>query len=614
MPQPWKTAGQRSRHGSALTVFVGVGGTLYNDANNQPAGRTLWPRANAGIRILLGLACAKQEGEMPRHKLLVLSTLLLAFALVMSGCASPEERLETTVNLNLGTEPPTLDPHLATDSASLAIIDGLFWGLTDIDEKTNEAIPELATEWTVSDDGLVWTFHMRDDVWWVHYDPGTQQAEKKRKVTAHDVEYGTKRTIDPATGSDYAYVEYVIQNAYAVNTGENSNPDSVGVRALDDYTVQFTLEQPAGYFPFIAGMWVNYPLPREVIDEHGDVWTEPGNLWSCGPYMLDTWEHESRIVQVKNPHYYDAKIVSIETVNWAMINDYSTAMAMYEAGELDSCEPPLADLDRLRADPELSRQLHAVPQLGTAYIGFTVNKPPVDNRWVRRALSAALDRQKLIDTVLKGGEQPAKTFASPGIFGSPALDPGFEGITFDPQQAQKWLAEVGYPNGEGFPEIIYMFPAASETQKVAEFIQMQWKDHLGIDVKLVGQEWKIFLQTLQMDPPHLWALGWSADYPDENNWVLEVFHPTKGGNRPQWDPQDPAAKRFMEVTEEAAAESDPAMRKDLYFEAEEILCVDEAIILPMVHFVTIWITKPYLERVYPVLGMLHIEKWEVRAH
>jgi oligopeptide transport system substrate-binding protein len=551
---------------------------------------------------------------MHRSKFPLMVAILLAFALILTGCSPPQEKLETTVNLNLRTEPPTLDPHLATDTTSLAVIDGLFWGLTDIDEKTLEPIPELATEWHVSDDGLVWTFRMRDDVWWVHYDPQTHETDKKRKVTAHDVEYGTKRTIDPATASHYASVNYVIQNAFAVNTGESTDLDSVGVKALDDHTVQYTLEQPAGYFPFIAGMWVNYPLPREVIDQFGDEWTEPGNLWSCGPYVLDTWEHESRLVQVKNPHHHDAKNVSIETVNWAMVNDAATALAMYDNGELDSVLPPLADLDRLRADAELSKQLHVIPQLATFYVGFNVSKPPVDNKLVRRALSAALDRQKLIDNVLKAGQQPARTFASPGIFGSPALDPKFKGITFDPQQAREWLAEAGYPDGQGFPEITFMYATGSEAQRIQEFIQMQWRDNLGIDVKLANQEWKVYIQTLRVDPAPVWGLGWAADYPDENNWVLEVFHPTMGGNRPQWDPEDPAAKRFMEVTEAAAAESDPDVRKALYFEAEKILCEDEVIIMPAVHYVAILLTKPYLERNYPVLGGLHIEKWKVRAH
>ncbi len=552
---------------------------------------------------------------MPRQKLLALSALLLAFVLVVASCAPPQEQLQATVNLNLAFEPPTLDPGLATDSASLNVIDGLFWGLTDINDQTSEAIPELATSWEASDDGMVWTFHMRDDVWWVHYDPQTQQAEKMRKVTANDVEYGTKRTIDPATGSDYAYVQYVIRNAYAVNTGESSNLDSIGVKALDDHTVQFTLEQPAGYFPFIAGMWINYPLPREVIEEFGAEWTEPGNLWSCGPYLLDTWQHESHIVQVKNPHFFDARNVSIETVNWTMVNDASTALAMYEAGELDDLEgPALSDLDRIRADPQLSKEMHVVPELVTSYIGFNVTKPPVDDRLVRRALAAAIDKQKLIDNMLRGGQKVAKTFAPPGIFGSPALDPNLAGIAFDPQQARQWLAEAGYADGQGFPQTTLMFTAYSEVQKVMEFVQKAWKDNLGIDVRLASQEWKVYLQTLQTDAPPIFALGWGADYPDENNWVLEVFHPTRGHNTVQWSSEDPAGRQFMKVTEAAAAESEPTLRKELYFEAERILCVDEAIIIPMWHDVEIYLTKPYLERIYPAMGGLHIEKWKVRAH
>ncbi len=551
---------------------------------------------------------------MSPNKLLRFCLVVLLFALTIAGCAAPQEKLATTINLNLSTK-PVLDPSLATDRSSLAVINELFWGLTGINDQTYEATPKLATSWEVSDDGLAWTFHLRDDLAWVLYEPATKKAEKKRQVTAHDVEYGVKRTIDPATRSGFAYVDYVIKNAQAVNSGERSDLDSVGVKALDDRTVQFTLERPAAYFPFIAGMWVNYPLPKEVIDQFGEKWTEPGNLWSCGPYLLETWEHENRIVQVKNPFFYDAQHVSIETVNWAMVTDPSTALNMYETGELDSLsELPLAELDRIRADPRLSKEVRIVPQLATAYIGFNVTKPPVDNKLVRRALAAAIDKQKMIDTVIKGGETPAKTFAPPGIFGSPALDPNFKGIPFDPQQAREWLAEAGYPDGKGFPEMTLMFYTHKDTQKMAEYLQQQWKENLGIEVKLANQEWKVFLQTVSTDAPQAFALGWAADYPDENNWVLEVFHPTKGANAPQWSPEDPAAKRFMEVTEAAAAEANPARRKELYFEAEKILCEDEAIIAPGCHFGDMYLTRPYVERVYPVLGMLHLEQWKVKAH
>ena len=156
---------------------------------------------------------------------------------------------------------------------------------------------------------------MRKDVQWVQYDPATKKTTKKGPVTAKDVVYGVKRTVNPETASDYAYVDYIIKNAEAINTGENTDLDSLGVRAVDDYTVEFTLEQPAGYFPGIAGMWVNRPQPQAAIEAGGDKWTEPGNIWTNGPYVLDTWEHESKMVMVKNPHYYDAKNVDIEQIN-----------------------------------------------------------------------------------------------------------------------------------------------------------------------------------------------------------------------------------------------------------------------------------------------------------
>jgi len=539
-------------------------------------------------------------------------TLLLVLAMVATSC-KPAEKLAKEINLNHGTEPPTLDPNLATDTTSVQSDYLLFMGLTKLNVDTVEPEPWLATEWSVSDDGLTWTFKMRKDVYWVHYDPASGKAEKKRPVTAYDIEYSTKRTLNPETASDYAYVNYIIKNGEAVNTGESTDLDSIGVKALDDYTVQFTLEQRAGYFPAIAGMWVNYPLPKEVIEQYGDKWTEPGNIWTCGPYMLDTWEHENRMVMVKNPYWFDAKNVSIERINWAMVVETSTAFAMYENGELDVAAVPLDDLDRVKADPELSKQLVIAPVLCTYYYGYDTTEPPFDNVKVRQAFSYAVDRQKLIDTVLKGGQKPAKTFACPGIFGSPAEDPNFKGIEYDPEKAKELLAEAGYPDGKGLPEITLMFNTSEGHQKIAQFIQSSWKEALGVEVKLANQEWKVYLKTLSEDPPQIWRLGWCADYPDENNWVFEVFHPTKGANRPKWS--GPDADEFAKLTEQAAAESDPAKRKELYFKAEKILCVDSAVIIPIYYYTRVTCTKPYVERTFSKQGgNEEIWTWKVKAH
>ena len=224
--------------------------------------------------------------------LMVVVVLLLALSVVQCG-PKPKEAAPAVLNMNLGAEPPTLDPALATDTTSVFCDKQLFLGLTAFEKDTPNVIPELATEWSVSGDGLVWTFKMRDDVKWVNYNPETKETKEVGTVNAHDVVYGVKRTINPETASDYAYVLYIIKGGEAANTGEGSL-DDVAVRAVDDYTVEFTLESPAPYFPAIAGMWVARPVPQAAIEEHGEQWTEPGNIVTNGPYMLESWERRPR--------------------------------------------------------------------------------------------------------------------------------------------------------------------------------------------------------------------------------------------------------------------------------------------------------------------------------
>jgi len=547
---------------------------------------------------------------MLRNKrLFLLVAGLVIMAMLAGGCGPKGEALAKSINLDHGTEPPTIDPGLSTDTTSVQCVELLFMGLTRFDAKTMDVIPWLATKWEPSPDGLSWKFTMRKDVNFVRYDPATKKFEKKRPVTANDVVYAVRRTLDPATASDYAYVLFIIKNGQAFNEGKVTDPAEVGVKALDDYTVEFTLEQPAGYFPAIAGMWVAKPVAKEAIDAGGDKWTEPGNIWTTGPYALESWEHESKMVMIKNPHYFGAKTVSIEKINWSMVQEDSTRFAMYENGELDSVGVPAADLDRVKADPVLSKELTIAPDVCTYYIGMNNTKPPFDNVKVRQAFSYALDRQKLIDTVLKGGQKPAKTFACPGIWGTPAEDPNFKGIEFDPAKAKALLAEAGYPDGKGLPEITMMFNTSQGHQRIAEFCQQSWKEVLGVEVKLTNQEWKVYLQTVKEDAPQLYRMGWCADYPDENNWVLEVFHSTKGANDIKWSNAE-----FDQVTEQAAAEPDPAKRKALYAKAEQILCVDQAAIIPVYYYTRVNVTKPYVERTFAALGGEHIDEWKVKAH
>ena len=538
--------------------------------------------------------------------------LSLILAVVLAGCVSREEA-PAIVRVGAGHEPSTLDPSLLNDTFCCAIISELAPSLTALDADTSEVIPRLAVEWDVSQDGLVWTFRLREDVHWVRYDPEQGEPEKMRQVTAHDVVYGTQRTLDPGTGAMFAFALYPIKNAQAVNTGAVESLDAIGVIALDEHTVQFTLMEPTAYFPsLVAASWTN-PQPREAIAESGELWTEPGHIWTYGPYLLDTWDHDSRLVLRRNPHYWDAANVALEKVELVLAGTEFTQLAQFEAGELDTAHFPITEQERLQADAALSQQLQLEPNKCTFYLGFNTAYPPLDDKRVRKALSAAIDRDLLSREVLQGAGTLAKSFGSPGVFGSPAEDASFEGPTFDLDQARQWLAEAGYPGGQGFPELNYLLSSTSTCQYTSEFIQQQWRQNLGIEVKLIQQESKVFMQTLRTDPPPLWEARWCAAAPDSHFTLSWYLHPVKGMNDGEWDASDPAAQRFAELVDGAVTEMDREQRRAMYYEAEQIICADEAIVAPLAYLTTRWITKPYLERSHREMWW-DMYKWQVKPH
>lgn len=251
------------------------------------------------------------------------------------------------LHLNLGDEPPTLDPSLVMDPISRHCTYLMFMGLTKPGVETGQPEPWLASKWEVSPDGLTWTFQLRGDAFWVRYDPATKKAEKKRPVVAHDVVRSVQRSINAATASPQAYVNSGSRNVQAVHEYRQRTWDDFGVGALDEHTVQFSLQQPSVAFAATAGLTLNYPLPWEPLEAFGDEWSEPGNIWTCGPYMLDTWEHRRRLVMRKNPYWFGADHVQVEQIMWAMVNG-AEAMAMYDRGALDVVAPPQAELERIQ--------------------------------------------------------------------------------------------------------------------------------------------------------------------------------------------------------------------------------------------------------------------------
>ncbi len=566
------------------------------------------------------------EKEVPVEKKVVETVIVekevkkeVKVEVVVTATPVPVEE-KVTLDTVIGTEPPTLDPARATDTTSVWTVRQMFVGLTAFDEKAN-VIPSLATEWSASADGLTWTYKLRNDIHWVYRSPVTGEFEDLGPVTAMDVEYGTKRTLDPNTASDYAFVLYIIKGGEEFNTADPGAENfeelrnAVGVKAVDDTTVEFTLKEPAGYFPSITAMWVTFPQPQAVIEERGDQWSEAGFIVTNGPYTLAEWVHQASLKLVKNPLWVNADDVQIEVIQGPIITEASTSMTMYEANEIDMMAdpgqgPPLPDMDRIKADPALSKELFIAPRLCTYYYGFIPTKPPFDNVLVRKAFSAAIDRQSVIDNLLKGEQLPAHSFACPGIFGNVADDMTVGGwMVMDNyadqvKQAQAWLAEAGYPDGEGIDAVL-MHNVSEAHGQIAQAVQAMWIAAFPkAKITIETQDWAVYLTTLlpdspDEDKPGIYRMGWCADYPDANNWLNEVFNSKSGQNYAKFFNEE-----FDKLVLDAAGEPDAAKRKEMYKQAEMLLVDTEASIAPIYYYTYVRLYKPWLTKIVisPVTG------------
>ena len=552
---------------------------------------------------------------LSRFFTLILTLLLLVGCAEPGPAAAPADDTRAapaatgegiTLRLSTTSEPTTLDPNLAEDYYSITPIEQMFLGLTNINNETAEVEPELAESWEISEDGLTWTFNLRTDAVWSDGNP----------VTAQDVEYSVKRAIMPETASPYAYVLYIIKNAVAINQTavptDTYDIDSLGVTAVDEHTVQFTLEAPASYFLSISSMWTLRPVPSWAIEEFGDAWTDPANIVVNGPYKVTEWLPNQSLSFVKNESYFGAADVQIDQVDVTVITDQNTEVALYESGELDvagegAASLPVEEVTRIRADATLSAELHEGPRASTTYVGFTMTKPPFDNVLVRKAFSAAIDRETMVRDVVGSGV-PATQFAPPGVFGAP--DPEV-GIGYDPEQAKAWLAEAGFPDGEGFPTVTYRYFSNTLEEALAQALQVMWSETLNVNVELEAQDFPVFLASINPstpveEMPELWRLGWGADYPDENNFVYEVFHCTDSTNYPR-----AACTAADEMAKQAAIETDQAKRAELYAQVEQLMFGEEVRVAPYYHRGYTILTKPYVQRAYPTFAPVNWDTWRI---
>lgn len=475
----------------------------------------------------------------------------------MGACKPAPQNDGKHFRVNLGTEPPSLDWSLATDHVSFNVISNLMVGLTEFDKDLKPA-PVIARAWEFQDGGKKIVFHLRDDVQWTD----------GKKVRAQDFEYSWKRLLDPKTASQYAYILFDVANAQEYNEGKLKDPSSVGVQARDDQTLLVTLRHPASYFLAITSFEVTFPQRQDVVEKFGNRWTEPENIVTNGPFRLQSWRHENQIELGANPVFFRGK-PNLERVTMYMVNEKTTAVTMFEQGNLDFMDDhSIPPLDK----PRLSRMpgYKLVPQLRGEYYAFAVERKPFDNPQVRKAFALAIDRE-VLPKILQGGETPASSWIPPGML---AHNPEI-GLKFNPAEARRLLKDAGFPDGKGLPRIVLGYNTDEEKKLIAEAVQSMWQKHLGVVVTIENQEWKVFLNKLQTDPFFVFRSGWGADYPDPDNF-MKLFTSNSGNNHSRWK-----NSRYDELLEQAARELDANKRARIYDQAQKILTEVDTAIVPL---------------------------------
>ncbi len=497
---------------------------------------------------------------------------------------------DITLQLPLKVTPNTLDPALSEESE---IAGQLFLGLTEFNPETFEVYPELA-DWTVSSDKLTYRFSLRQDAYWTDGVP----------VTAEDVYRTVLRNLQPDTPIPHKNVVtmlYPLKNARLIHENPIQVPLNIrpGVRVVDKYTIEFTLETPLPYFPVLAASDLYRPLPWHIIHQYGDSWADFDHIQTNGPYRLKYWDKEVVMILRKNSKYYDAATVSIPEIRFYSISTPSVGMTMYREGRLDVLggkylAVPEDEIPQIRANPGMRDQLTFQSASEVYFLGINTARPPMNNPLVRKALIAAIDRQ-LVTNLLKGGLQAATTISPPAVFGAVPSSKNI-GISFDLEQARQWLAEAGYPNGRNFPTLVLASPWRTKHPYFVP-IQTLLKQYLNITVTFkspmdsLADNTKAYHQFLtRIEPPHLFMYQYTADYPDADNFLGNFFHPDSLYSLNQFLNWENA--EFNELITSALQHNAPNIRKEKYTRAEQILCNEDAVVIPYLYNTTPLLIHP----------------------
>ena len=502
-----------------------------------------------------------------RHVAPFAVALASLLALLGSGCTKRGTAVETgnrdqVIHIGNLTEPTDLDPHVISSQQDAQITLALFEGLAQYDPKDSTPVPAVAERWENSADGLTWTFHLRSNAKWSNGDP----------VTAHDFVFAYRRILTPSLAAEYASLLYVLKNGQALNGGKLADFTQLGARATDDLTLVLSTEYPVPYLPTMVCHAAWYPLHRPTLEKYGGLtqrgsaWTRPGNHVGNGYFVLAEWKPHQFIRVTKSPTYWDRDAVKLSAAVFYPIESEDAEERTFRAGQLHTTSTmPISKIAIYRQ--EKSPFYHPHVFLGTFFLRFNVEKPPLNDPRVRRALSLAIDRERFVRDVLRGGQVPAGHLTPPNTAGFNARTK----IAHDLPTAQKLLADAGFPGGQGFPKLEFLYNSTEANRLIAEALQQMWNKGLGIDITMQNQEARVQSASMRAGDYQIGRYAWIGDFLDPSTF-LELMTGDSGNNLTRWRSAD-----YDRVFAEANRTADNTKRYELYQRCEEIIATESPI-------------------------------------
>ena len=511
---------------------------------------------------------------------------LVLCAIALGGCGeelSPVEKATSKQELLVGNsaDPETLDPSLATGLSETKILRALFEGLVRADKKTLEVKPALAKRWTISEDGLKYVFYLDERAKW---SDGT-------KLTASDFVFSFRRSLTPTIPAEYASLLLHIKNAQKIRSGKEKDFSKLGVKAIDNNTLQIELEKPCPYFLSLLYHTIYFPLPKHTLEKFGAdkfpnaIWTKPQNIVSNGAFKLELWQINNKVRVVRNKYYRDLKSVKLNAIEFYPITNINTEDRAFRAGQLhltDSITPHRVS-SIIKQTPQNFR---SDKWLGVYYYMFNTRVKPFDNPKVRKALSLVIDRQAIIDSFLKAKQQPAFAFVPDGCGGiktSPKIEK-----TGDIAKARKLLSEAGFPDGKGLPTIKITYNVSEQHKPIAEAIQQMWKTHLGVEAELYNLSWPAYLAARRNKDFQVARASWVGDFAEPETF-LEIFSKDSALNHSGW-----INEKFDSLLAKARNSKSKAVRLKYLSQAEEIL-IESAPIIPIYFYSKVYQILPVVK-------------------